>query len=75
MQQLLPGLLAESAQAAIVLSEDILTEDMEIVPQAPPSAGQLVGKGAAIASRSRSLDRRHKITQRGRSTSPATNTR
>jgi hypothetical protein len=62
MQQLLPGPLAESAQATIILLEDVLTKDMEIVPRAPPSTRQLVRKGAVIASRSRSLNERRKIT-------------
>ncbi|KAG9232954.1 hypothetical protein BJ875DRAFT_513296 [Amylocarpus encephaloides] len=63
VQQLLPaGPPADSAQAAIVSSEDVSRKDMEIVPWAPPSAGRLVGKGAAITSRSRSLDGRRKIT-------------
>jgi hypothetical protein len=74
-QQLLPaGPPIESTQAATV-SEDVSIEDMEMVPWAPPSAGQLVNKArTAVASRSRSLDGRRKITQRGRSTSPTIDT-
>jgi len=75
VQQLLPaGPPADSAQAAIVSSEDVSTEDMEVVPWAPPSAGRLVRKGAAITSRPRSLDGRRKIAQRNRSTSPTIHT-
>ncbi|PVH69165.1 hypothetical protein DL98DRAFT_541837 [Cadophora sp. DSE1049] len=76
VQQLLPaGPPADSAQAAIVSSEDVSIEDMEIVPWVPPSTGQLVRKAhTAIASGSRSLDGRRKITQRDRSTSPTIHT-
>jgi len=74
-QQLIPaGPLIEITQAATV-SEDVSIEDMEMVPWAPSSAGQLVNKArTAVASRSRSLEGRRKITQRGRSTSPTIDT-
>jgi hypothetical protein len=68
VQQLLP---AERTQAAVVSSEDVSTEDMEIIPWAPPSAGPQ-NAHTAIAPRSRSLDGRHNISRRSRSASPTT---
>jgi hypothetical protein len=73
-QLLLAGPPIESTQAATI-SEDVLIEDIEMVPWASTLAGQLVNKArTAVASRLRSLDRRRKITQRGRSISPTTYT-
>ena len=64
----------EMARSALPAAQPS-AEDMEMVPRVPSSAGQLVGKARTdVAVRSRSLDGRRKITQRGRSTSPAIHT-
>jgi hypothetical protein len=63
----------ERTQAATISSEDILIEDIEIVPWAPSLVGPLIENTyTTIALRSKSLYGRYNISPRGRSASPTT---